>query len=148
MLGEAQDGGARGTNPMLELSLPKSPGMEGGTTPQSGQSLCILNHHPRRNPLSSRLRDVSSQLPSLWCLTWQELHDSMEITPAHGKSNPSLSRQLRLLQRKAGETQEQSQSQRNLSQKGHSTEIFILPRHLEADGCTQTQHFTSAHPLI
>lgn len=83
-----------------------------------------------------------------WCLTWQALHDFIEITPVHGKSNPSLSQQLRLLQRKAGETQEWRQSQRNLSQKGYSREIFTHPRHLEADVCTQTQHFTSVHSLI
>lgn len=83
-----------------------------------------------------------------WCLTWQALHDFIEITPVHGKSNPSLSQQLRLLQRKAGETQEWRQSQRNLSQKGCSREIFTRPRHLEADVCTQTQHFTSVHSLI
>lgn len=70
---------------------------------------------------------------------------SIEMTAEHGKSSPSLPW---LLQRKAGETQEQRQPQRNRLQKGYSTGIFILPRHLEAAACTQTQHFTSAHSLI
>lgn len=69
---EDEDGRAKGTNPMLEVSLPISlagHGVEGATwagiTPQLWQTLFILNHHLMRNPFISSLRDSSSQLPFL-----------------------------------------------------------------------------------
>lgn len=163
MCGEAQDGGGTSPNPILEVPFPLSlsgHGVEGapGQAPlhNQGNPCASWIISSPEIPLSAGWATCPPNCPSFcvssltprWCLTWQVLHDSTEITPEHGKSNLSLSQQPRLLQRKAGETQEQRQSQRNLSQKGYSTEMFILPRHLEADFCTQTQHFTSAHSLI
>lgn len=157
---EDEDGRAKGTNPMLEVSLPISlagHGVEGATwagiTPQLWQTLFILNHHLMRNPFISSLRDSSSQLPFLlgvFSNTEAQVVSNMAGAPGFQPKIQSLI--IIMATQAASEESRRNPGAEAVTEKSVPKRLchrnIHPPRYLEADVCIQTQHFTSVHTLI